>query len=450
MNRAKIERLFERTLKATKAPGAALVVVEGDQTEYFCYGTRRIGEEAPVTKETRFGIASVSKAFTAAAVAMAVEDGVMAWDDPVRKHLPAFRLLDPAADSSVTIRDLLCHRTGLPRHDPLWYRSNLSRAEILARMAFLRPSASFRGVYQYSNLCFLVAGEAVAAAVGKPFETYLQERVLTPLGIEVAFSGEGLTARDAVPHRLVGREAVAIEPLRFANVGPAGAIDASVADLGKWIRYQLSESAPHETHRPQMVIPADDQTRRLFPDRIQQSYGLGWLIYDWCGQPALSHAGAIDGFRSYLSLLPRRKSGFALLVNLGDDSLPQVVRGLLTDELLSCPVRPWAKLLKAEEKLARKKPGPKRRRVKPTLSLKQYVGAYSEPGYGRVTIALGESGALQLEWLGNDAPLKHTTRDRFAPDTENLALKDKELFFQIGKDSAVAALTFCDQVFLRG
>ena len=219
MNEETLRKLIQPILNAAKVPGAALTFVEKEEVKTICFGVRKIGEENPIIETTRFAIASVSKAFTAAAVACAIDDGKMAWDDLVRKHLPAFRLLDPAADSSVTIRDLLCHRTGLPRHDGLWYRSNLDRAEILKRMAYLKPSATFRGAYQYSNLCFAVAGEAVAAAVGKPYEEYLNEKLLQPLGMDVTFSGQNLTDADAAPHRNIKDTIAPIEPLDFFNVG---------------------------------------------------------------------------------------------------------------------------------------------------------------------------------------------------------------------------------------
>ena len=166
MNSAKIDAFVQRALRVTGAPGAAVAVVTPEGSYVKGYGVKRLGSDEAITTETLFPIASVSKAFTATACACLVDEGKMAWDDPVRKLLPSFRLLDPAADANVTICDLLCHRTGLPRHDSLWYRTNLKREEILARMAFLKPTSSYRGLYQYSNICFSAAANVVMSRGG--------------------------------------------------------------------------------------------------------------------------------------------------------------------------------------------------------------------------------------------------------------------------------------------
>lgn len=448
MNTEKLDEIVERAMRSGRVPGAALVAVTPEGSYVKGYGVRTVGTNDVVTDSTRFAIASVSKAFTAAAAWAAQQDGKLTLDDPVRKHLPGFRLLDPAADSSVTIRDLLCHRTGLPRHDMLWYHSKLERAEILRRVAFLKPTATFRGAYQYSNICFLAAGEAIAAAVGQPFETYLVERLLKPLGMDITFDGPALTDTDARPHRILKRVLTAIEPLSFTNVGPAGFINSSVADLEKWIRFQLSESAPKETHLPQMVQPLDESTRRLYPDRIQQSYSLGWSLYDWKGQMVLSHGGAIDGFRSHLVLLPRQKIGFAILINLGQDYIVEEVRNSLLDHFLKGPRRSWNRLLREEKKRAEAKleQTEKPKKIRPSLPLVEYAGTYTEPGYGEVDISFDNDGKLALSWIGRQAILQHKTRDTFKCDGPNF---DAELFFTLGKDGKPTSLTLFEQVFTK-
>ena len=305
MNTTRLDAIVTRAMKIVGAPGAAIAVVTPEGSYVQGYGVKKLGGDERVSPETLFPIASVTKAFTATACACLVDDGKLGWDDPVRKHLPGFRLLDPTADANLTIRDLLCHRTGLPRHDSLWYRTNLQRGEILARMAFLKPTASYRGLYQYSNLCFAAAGEAAAVAAGMPFEAYLKTRLLEPLGLHsVTFSGPGLvpTENHAWPHqRKKGKVTPLDAPLDFFNVGPAGCINASVAELENWLKFQLSgggEGTPvsqkslTETHTPQMIVPFDDLTREFYPDRMHQTYTLGWSRYDWQGHLVLSH-----GFR---------------------------------------------------------------------------------------------------------------------------------------------------------
>ncbi|MGC4043688.1 MAG: serine hydrolase [Armatimonas sp.] len=254
------------------------------------------------------------------------------------------------------------------------------------------------------------------------------------------------------PHRILKRIVTTIEPLSFTNVGPAGFINSSVADLEKWIRFQLSENAPKDTHLPQMVQPMEDATRRLYPDRIQQTYALGWSVYDWQGQPVLSHGGAIDGFRSHLAILPRQGVGFAILINLGHDWIVEEVRNSLLDHFLKGPRRSWNRLLGEEKKRGeveakeKKAKEPKPKHIRPTHPLAEYAGTYTEPGYGEVAISFGDDGKLAISWIGRQGILKHKTRETFAyegPDFEG------ELFFTPNKDGKPASLTLFEQVFVK-
>lgn len=466
---AKIDALVTRALRVTGAPGAAVAVVTPEGSYVQGYGIKKLGSDDAIEPTTLFPIASVSKAFTATACACLVDEGKLAWDDPVRKHLPGFRLLDPAADANVTIRDLLCHRTGLPRHDSLWYRTNLKRDEILARMAFLKPTATYRGLYQYSNLCFSAAGEAVAAASGMPFETFLKTRLLEPLGMHsVTFSGPGLVATEnhAWPHQKKKGKVVALDaPLDFFNVGPAGCINASVAELEGWLRFQLSgggEGTPvsakslAETHTPQTIVPFEDLTRELYPDRMHQTYTLGWSRYDWQGHLVLSHGGAIDGFRSHLVVCPREGVAFVVLVNMAS-YLPEIVRNSLLDLLLGVKNgKNWhaiftAQLKKDTEKARadkRAKAEKRHKNTKPSLPLASYTGTYTDSGYGTATVR-EESGKLHLTWEAFDTPLKHWHHDTFVTETEQPGFAALDIVFTLKADGSVAGLTLWDQLLTK-
>lgn len=469
MNTSKIDQIITRAMRVVGAPGAAVAVVTPEGSYLQGYGVKALGGSDPVLPSTLFAIASVSKAFTATACACLVDDGKLGWDDPVRKHLPAFRLLDPAADANVTIKDLLCHRTGLPRHDALWYRTTLDRSKILKRMAFLKPTATYRGLYQYSNLCFSAAGEAVAATSGMAYEDFLRTRLLEPLGMHtVTFSGPGLTASPdhAKPHqRLKGKVTQLDAPLDFFNVGPAGVINACVAELEHWIRFQLSgggEGQPvsakalAETHTPQTIIPFDDLGCELFPERMHQTYGLGWLRYDWGGKLVLSHGGAIDGFRSHLVICPREGIGFVILVNMAS-YLPEIVRNSLLDHLLGVKggknwhevYRLQAKKDTAKARLDRKEKELKRHKgTKPSLPLPSYVGEYRDPGYGVAKVTL-ESGKLSVHWEAFSAPLKHWHHDTFVTDTEQPGFAKLEMVFSLKADGQVGGLTLFEQPLVK-
>ncbi|WP_395094445.1 serine hydrolase [Armatimonas sp.] len=469
MNTTRLDAIVTRAMKIVGAPGAAIAVVTPEGSYVQGYGVKKLGGDERVSPETLFPIASVTKAFTATACACLVDDGKLAWDDPVRKHLPGFRLLDSTADANVTIRDLLSHRTGLPRHDSLWYRTNLQRSEILARMAFLKPTASYRGLYQYSNLCFAAAGEAAAAAAGMPFETYLKMRLLEPLGLHsVTFSGPGLvpTQNHAWPHQKKKGKVVALDaPLDFFNVGPAGCINASVGELENWLKFQLSgggEGTPvsqkslAETHTPQMIVPLDDLTRELYPDRMHQTYTLGWSRYDWQGQLVLSHGGAIDGFRSHLVVCPRAGVAFVVLVNMAS-YLPEIVRNSLLDLLLGVKGgKNWNRIFQLQAKKdtekartdKKAKAEKRHKNTKPSLLLASYAGTYTDPGYG-TAIVREESGKLYLTWEAFDAPLKHWHHDTFVTDTEQLGFANLDIVFTLKADGSVAVLNLWDQSFSR-
>lgn len=470
MDTKQIDAIVTKALKQVGAPGAALVVVTPEGSYCKGYGVKKKGGDEPVTPETLFPIASVSKAFTATACAILADDGKLGFDDLVRKHLPGFRLLDSAADANVTVRDLLCHRTGLPRHDALWYRTTLGRAELLRRMASLKPTASYRGLYQYNNLCFLAAGEVVAAASGMPFEEFLRQRLLEPLGMHtVTFSGPGLVTAEnhAWPHQKKKGKVVALDaPLDFSNVGPAGCINACVAELAHWLRFQLSgggdgtpvsQKSLAETHAPQTIVPADDLTRELYPDRMHHTYALGWGRHDWAGHLVLTHSGAIDGFRSQAVLCPREGIAFAVLVNL-PGYLGEIVRNSLLDHLLGVTEgRDWHKVFgdlakkdAAKAVKSKKEKAEKRHKgTKPSLALKSYVGEYTDPGYGTVTVGL-HKGKLQLTWEAFSSPLKHWHFDTFVTETEQPGFSELEVSFSLKPDGTIATLTLWNQDFLKG
>jgi CubicO group peptidase (beta-lactamase class C family) len=226
-----IDQAILRLMKTVGAPGAAVAVVQGDEVYTKGYGVKQLGGDDPVDADTLFAGASTTKAFTATAMGMLVDDGKVAWDDPVRRHLPHFRLSDPHADALVTLRDLLCHRTGLPRHDMLWYRSDYSRAEILRRIGFAKLTATFRGAYQYNNICYLAAGEAIKAASGAAsWESFLEERVTGPLGMaRTHFESCRAYEKDnhAKPHKKIKGKVQTTPFLDFDNCGPGGTINTT-------------------------------------------------------------------------------------------------------------------------------------------------------------------------------------------------------------------------------
>src|SRR5687767_4498890 len=297
---ARIDALAQAALDAWQLPGMAVAVIKDDKVVHLKgYGVRELNQAGRVTPDTLFHIASTSKAFTTAAMAMLVDEKKMSWDDPVRKHLPWFQLSDPCADSLVTLRDIVSHRTGLKRHDELWDYGTWSREEIIRRIGSVELTRPFRSAYQYHNIMFMTGGETVAAASGMPWEQFVTTRIFQPLGMKntVIAHEEWLQKERTASHRY-DPATNAVRPyaaVDYASLGPAGAIKSSARDLAQWVRFQLaggaidgkrllSEKALEETWKPHTVLPVSSETAEDNPVTNINTYGLGWRVQDYRGE----------------------------------------------------------------------------------------------------------------------------------------------------------------------
>src|SRR5688572_16189339 len=242
-------------MRASKVPGATVAIVEnGRVTHARGYGVRSLGSPAEVDADTLFQIGSTTKAFTSAALAILVEEGKIGWDDRVIDHLPEFRMYDPWVTREITVRDLLVHRSGLGRGqgDLLFVPSTeISRADLVRRIRFLKPATSFRSGFAYDNVLYAVAGQVVEAVSGKAWEDFVEERILAPAGMRVSVTNDVdrlRIANRAQPHGRVGELRGVGEQEVFdenkvalgANVGPAGAIASGANDLARWLLVQLA------------------------------------------------------------------------------------------------------------------------------------------------------------------------------------------------------------------
>jgi CubicO group peptidase (beta-lactamase class C family) len=461
---AALDALMESAMKHWAPPGAAVVVVRGDQVVYLKgFGVRDVTTKAPVTPDTIFAIGSTTKAFTTAAMALLVDEGKMRWDDPVRKHLPYFRLADPLANESVTMRDLVTHRTGLIRHDMLWYGSPWSREAIVKRIGHVPLSYPIRTEFQYQNIMYLTAGLAVGAASGSAFEEFVQRRIFDQLGMKSAnFSTlrSEKAADHALPHAKQGTEVKIIPWRNIDNVGPAGSINASVRDLSNWIRLHLNEGVVdgrrlisaenlREMHTPQMVIRLEGRWKLFFPesDTLQLSYGLGWFINDYRGRKLVMHGGTIDGFRAAVMLEPKAKIGVAVLANLTGTQMPEATCYNVMDLLLGLEKKDWnayisgqAKIFEAAQAKALIERNARRRKdTKPSRELAAYAGTYEDPGYGKADVMVVD-GKLALLWSSFKTGLEHFHFDTFtATDNE---LKNEQLTFSLNADGEVGSMNF--------
>ena len=464
-----IDRAVVSTMRAFGIPGAAVAVVQNDSVVHVAgYGTKELGGTEPVGPETLFQIASTSKAFTSTALAMLVDDGKLSWDDPVRQHLPYFRLSDLCAASQVTVRDILSHRTGVPRHDELWDNSPLTREEVVRRVEHLELSNPFRGRYGYQNIMFIAAGEVVARASGMAWDDFVRARILKPLGMAgtVLTDAEWETADHATGYRYDWKSGrtTAQKPVETATLGAAGAIKSSAHDMANWIRFQLADGAfdgtalvdPQtlaETKTPHTVIRMENSTRDANPETHLLSYGLGWGVQDYRGELLVAHAGALNGFRTHIGLLPKKKAGFVAMVNVGRGYALYALRNTLIDVLTGKMTRDWnAYYLMIERKENEKAEAARQERLAKKSGglarpLESYAGKYDSPSHGRATVAV-EDGMLVLRWSRLTLPLDHLHHDIFTAESEEDWV-DEEVEFSIAPEGNVREMRIFGVAFQR-
>jgi CubicO group peptidase (beta-lactamase class C family) len=415
---ATLDAYVVKAMREWEVPGVAIAVVKGDSVVYARgFGVRTLGRPDAVDERTLFAIGSATKAFTATAVGMLVDDGKVRWDDPVAQYLGGFQLYDPYATRELRVRDALSHRSGLARGDLLWYGTSYDRDEILRRVRHLRPSWSLRSSFGYQNIMYIAAGQIVAKVTGTPWDDFTRERILAPLGMTATVTSvAGLRGQPnvAMPHARINDTVRAIAYRNIDNVGPAGSINSNVLDMAKWVRFQLDSGKVGgktlltagsyvETHTPHTIVRRTAQARQASPFTHFSSYGLGWFLEDYRGREVVHHGGNIDGMSALVGMLPAERLGVVVLTNMNGTALPTVLMRRVFDLYLGVPEKDWsADLLKlAKQQIAQAKEIERKRdsaRVagtRPSLALEKYVGAYLDSLYGEGRVRM-ENGRLVL------------------------------------------------------
>jgi CubicO group peptidase (beta-lactamase class C family) len=354
-----------RFMREFEIPGLALAVVApGVPPLVQGHGVRTIGEPAEVDGDTVFAIASNTKAFLGACLALLVDEGRLAWDDPVVRHVPEFRMADAAVTSMMTVRDLLVHRSGLPlgAGDLMQFpRTDHTIAEVLAALRHFR-SNGFRNGYAYDNSLYLVAGVLLERVSGLAWPDFVETRVFAPLGMDgaVGLPARVRTANRAARHMRLGPPVIGLGRLEVVPadesplIGPAGGINASARGLVPWLQVQLARGALPDGGRlwsaaraaemwtPHTIVssgagPTPEQPQRS----VMQGYALGWGVSDYRGRRMLTHGGALAGAASRTTLLPEEGIGFTLLSNSGDSEPVSGLRYALLDQLLGVAGPDW-------------------------------------------------------------------------------------------------------------
>ncbi len=429
------DEYINKALKDWDVPGLAIAIVKNDQIVFARgYGVRKLGDPTPVDEKTIFAIGSSSKAFTSASIAMLVDEGKIKLDDPATKYLPGFQLFDPYVTREMTVRDLLCHRSGLERGDFLWYGTSYSRDEIVRRVRFLKPTWSFRARFGYQNIMYLTAGQIVAGVSGKSWDDFIRDRIFNPLGMTSSSTSisDLKNATDvATPHAKLDDKVEIIPWRNIDNIAPAGSINSNVVDMAQWVRLQLGEGVykgqrlissggAKEMHTAQTVIRMEPPWTLFYPDAHFLNYGLGWFLHDHRGRKVIEHGGNIDGMSALVAMIPEEKIGLVILTNLNGTPVTGAVASRVYDLYLGVQPRDYsADLLKSynalleQGKQAQKKADEARvKGTSPTLALDKYAGAYKDEMYGDAKVAL-ENGKLVLTTPGFVGDLDHWNYDTF-------------------------------------
>lgn len=421
-------------LKRWGVPGTALgIVKDGNIVYQGGFGSRLAGQDAPITEDTMFAIGSATKAFTAAAVAILVEDGVLAWDTPVQTYIPEFRMYDEFASRHVTIRDMLCHRTGIPRHEFMWYNASITRQQIFEGLAYLEPNCDLRTTWQYNNEMFAAIGYIIEKVCKKSWEQIIQTRIFDPLGMSHSnFSVENVKQYEnaARPHAPGPEGPVEIPYCNLDAVGPAGAINSTLGDMLKWLRFQLSDGtvdgkkilSPENMlamHQPLIFCQANPWT---FPEMQAGSYALGWFVDIFRGERMVYHGGNINGFSALVGFEPDSDVGVVILSNLNNNFLNYALMYTLFDTVHGIKEGDWYNREKKEIDAfvammteAMMKQTSQKAEVSEELdvaALKKYVGIYRNGGYGSLEITL-EGEKLVMHYHNTDFELTHNEGDVF-------------------------------------
>jgi CubicO group peptidase (beta-lactamase class C family) len=398
-----LERLIAEVMEEWKVPGLAVVVVQNGEVAFVRpYGLRDVEAGLKVTTDTQFQLMSVSKSFTATGLALLVDQRRMDWKKPVREYIPEFRLHDAIASDRVTVRDLLCHHSGLPRHDWIWLPGDLLPAQMLAAMRYLEPSDDIRSTFQYSNLGYLVASMVAERVSGQGWAEFT--RALTDkLHMDVTFTVEELAAAAdaAVPYAMEGDTRLRSKLWRV-SVTAAGGMSTSIVSFANWLRFHLgkgefegqrllSAGLIQELQKPRVHVGAPE-----FAEYSDVHYGLGFRSHRYRGERVVWHGGGFTGTNTLMMMLPDRGVGVAVLANNGMVPLfaPHILANYVFERVCGKEPAPWLDRFRerrrkfvAQQDVDRQAGKASRRpATQPGRELADYAGDYEHPGYGRITI----------------------------------------------------------------
>ena len=455
-----IEAFIEQGMRDWGIPGLAVSVVKDDELVWGRgFGVRRLGHPQPVDADTLFNIASVSKAFNAAALGMLVDEGRIGWDDPVVEHIPGLRLYDPYVTQAATIRDMLAHRVGLGRltGNRLRWISARGRPEQIERLRHLEPETGFREGYVYSNVLYMVAGEVVPAVTGTPWEQFVEQRLFAPLGMRRSLAGGSRleeTGNVAWPHQEIDGEVVGIPRRNFDAVGPAASVHSSAREIASWMRLHLG--TPGEFEGSALLARETVEEMHRAQNTIQRpafeplaAYGLGWRLGTHEGRQTSSHGGAVDGMNTLLMLVPGEDLGIFVTTNTFNGFTgalaAQIIDAYLGIAGRDRHVESWQRHLEHRAEVQAERDAIHAARIRgtrPSGPLADFQGRYDDALYADAQVRI-EDGRLVLT-LWDDplqvADLEHWHHDTFRAVWRNRAMREEFVWFTRGRDGGIDRL----------
>jgi CubicO group peptidase (beta-lactamase class C family) len=467
------DALVARTMKTFGVPGMAVAVVkDGRVVLAKGYGVRRLGEPAPVDAQTLFGIASNTKAFTATALGLLVEEGKIDWDEPVTRILPWFQMWDPYVTREMTVRDLLVHRSGLGlgAGDLLLFpETTYTRREILDRLRFIRPATSFRSAYAYDNILYVAAGLVIETVSGRPWEDFIAERIFKPAGMTSSrprHSADLAGRNVAIPHAALASGVTPLPIDENDNMNPAGGILSCAEDMARWMLVHLGEGAipgggrlfaPRTEKQLTSLVtpmPISDPPPELLAQRMNFSgYALGFRVSDYRGRKLVNHTGGLSGYVSRTVMAPELGLGIAILTNQESDQAYNSIIYAVLDQALGVPPYDWAAAyLKVGARAAArtaetlKQADAKRdASLRPSLPLAAYAGPYEDAWYGPIVLTVegaGEAAHLVMSFAatpGMAGDLEPWSRESFVVRWRDRELRaDAYVTFVLDPDGSIA------------
>jgi len=415
-----LQNYIIRAMTNWRIPGAAVCIVkDGKVVLMQGYGVKELGLNDKVDENTLFMIGSNTKAFTATALAMLQANGKLSLDDKITKYIPTFRLDNKPAGEMTTVRDLLCHHIGFQtfQGDFTFYNTDLSREQIIQKMALVKATYPFRTKWGYTNSAFLTAGQVIPAVTGKSWEAFIKDNIFAPLGMgnTLALTKNMPTALNrTVPHTLVDGRLTAIPYCQIDALAPAGGISSSVNDMSKWVLALLNDgkvgkrqviplAAIQATREPQDIVGS---VRQLNGETDYQLYGLGWFLQDYSGHRIVMHTGGVNGYVSSVTLVPAEHLGIIVLTNTDQNDFFDAIKWDIMDAYFKQPYHnyndvylKYYKNYQAANDLADKKAHDTIAMMRqPALPLSAYAGKYVNDLYGNMTVTTGEANDLEMHF----------------------------------------------------